>query len=211
MDWGIRMAKSKTYRSMSGANVENMTVSQLKGYIREVAGKVGMGLRSSNKAISSAARNIVATFGTYRRKGTTYLRMGISKARKQELIQKAQKLRSFATTVSERRNSRSLNPRAEKAYQKFMEHEEYAGTSRAEWEDLMEIIGELQSMFEEFGSTFINMYYEYRFKGLKAKTILEVAKETREEVLKEGKEQGRTVTKREVVDRIAEKLKTMFS
>lgn len=205
------MAKSKTYRSMSGANVENMTVSQLKGYIREVAGKVGMGLRSSNKAISSAARNIVATFGTYRRKGTTYLRMGISKARKQELIQKAQKLRSFATTVSERRNSKSLNPRAEKAYQKFIEHDEFSGTSRAEWNDLMEVIGDLQSMFEEFGSTFIRMYYEYRNNGLKAKTIMNVAKETYDEVLEEGKEQGRTVTKQEVVDRIAEKLKTMFS
>lgn len=205
------MAKNNTYRGLSSANVEHMTVAQLKNYIREVSQKVAVNLRSGNSAISSSARNIVASFGTYRRKGKTYLRMGLSRARKEELIGKAQRLRSFATTVVERKHTKTLNPRAEKAYKTFTSRDKYSGTTREEWNDLMEVIGDLQSMFEEFGSTFIRMYYDYRSQGLKSKTILDVAKETNDEVLEEGKEQGRAVTKQEVVDRIAEKLKHMFS
>lgn len=204
------MAKRMNYRTMANADVENMTVKQLKNYIREVTSKVGNNLSSHNKAIASASRGIIAYFGTYRRNNTTYIKMGMSGARKAELVQKAQRLRSFATTVSDRRGGKKLNPRAEKAYQKFTSNEKYKNTSRAEWEKVVEMVGELQGIFEEYGSTIINLYYEYRNKGATTKTIVDLIYETRNELLEEGKEQQRTVTKQEVIDRVAQKLRNMF-
>ena len=204
------MAKKMSYSRMSTANLESMTVKQLKDYIREVTGKVGANLKSKNRAIASASRSIVSYFGTYRRNQKTYIKLGFSKARKSDLLQKAQRLRSFATTVSERRGGVKLNPRAEKAYQKFTSKEKYKNTSRDEWEDVVKMAGELQGIFEEYGSTIINLYYEYRNRGVTTKTILDLIYETRNEVLEEGKEQHRTVTKTEVIDRVAEKLRKKF-
>ena len=174
------MAKKKNYKYYSSANLEGMTVNQLKDYIREVMGKVVTNLGSKKKSVAAAARNIKEYFGTYRRKQKTYIKLGLSHAKKKTLLEKAQKLRAFSRAVYERKYNGFTDVR-EKAYNSFNERysEEYGEISREEWTDLVEMAAGISEIFKDYESDFIHMYYELKKedKKVKPKTILQVARE----------------------------------
>ena len=58
----------KTIYEMSNTNLSNMTVKQLKSYIKEASSKVVKDLNSRYKAVNQSARYIAETIGMKRRK-----------------------------------------------------------------------------------------------------------------------------------------------
>lgn len=182
------MKGQQTYSSLSSMKVENMTVKELKAYIREVALRVGRNTTSSMKAVASHAKMIVRDFGTYRRNRQTYMKLGLSHARKAELIEKAQKLRSFAKTYSTNKEERKArNERARKAHETFNEKhkKEYGEIPFDEWETFFEASRELKNYFSKYGSTMVNLYMEYRKKGVSPKRFVDIIFEAERELRKE--------------------------
>ena len=199
------MKGRQTYSSLSSMKVENMTVRELKSYIREVASRVGKNTSSSMKAVASHAKMIVREFGTYRRNRQTYMKLGLSHARKAELIEKAQKLRSFAKTYTTNREARrKRNARAEKAHHTFEEH--YGKIEFDEWEMLFEAMRELGSLFEKYASTLIKLYIEYRSKGVTPRKFVDVILQAEKELI----EERITLNIRTIIDRTVEILDKQF-
>ena len=196
------MAK-KTYRQMSSMNVEDMTVKQLKSYIREMTVRVAYNTRSSMKAVSSHAKYIINEFGTYRRKGKTYVRLGFSGARKSALIEKAQALRSFAKTYATNfENRKKKNTRHSKAYDSFVKNHGYV--SEDEYDKIFTTMNELGTLFKEEGSPLINLYYEFRnHKGFNVRTFVDIVKEVMSDLAGEG-------THEDVIDEVYRRLQKMY-
>lgn len=194
--------KNKTYSELSSMAVEGMTVSTLKQYIREMAVRVGRNVNSSMKPVASSARNVVNQFGTYRRKGVTYMKLGFSGSRKSDLIEKAQRMRTFAKNYAKNYEYRKKkNDRYHKAYDTFTKnhgHMEYD-----EFDEFFRCMNEVGTLFKEEGSPIINMYYEFRVYGLKPKPFADLIKE----VIKEYAGKG---THEDVIDEVYRRLQQMY-
>ena len=194
--------KNKTYREMSNMRVEEMTVSTLKQYIRDMAVRVGKNVNSSMKPVASSARYVVNQFGTYRRKGVTYMKLGFSGARKSDLVQKAQRLRTFAKNyATNSENRKKKNSRYSKAYDTFTKNHGYMEPD--EYDEFFRCMSELGTLFKEEGSPLINLYYEFRSYGLKPRTFADLVKE----VVKEYAGRG---THEDVIDEVYRRLQQMY-
>lgn len=176
----------KSYKYMSDASIGGMTVKELKSYIRNMTERVSKGITSGKKAISTHAMSIIKDFGTYRRNNKTFVRLGFSKARKADLLSKASQLQAYAKSY-DLINDRSFKfekADREKAYQSFIltKNGKYKNTTRKEYDTMFRVFDNLGTIFEEFGSTVINMYYQFR-SSVDAETFGDLIIETMNEEL----------------------------
>ena len=180
-----------------------MTVKQLKQYIREMSPRVAKNVNSGMKAVSSHARSVINDFGTYRKKGVMYMRMGLSGARKNELLEKAQKLRSFAKTFATNyENRKKKSDKWSKAYDTFVKN--HGSMMFEEYEELFVIMSELGTLFKEEGSPLINLYYEFKNEtGFTARKFVDLVKE----VMKDFEGKG---THEDVIDEVYRRLQKMY-
>lgn len=199
------MASKMTYGKMASMQVEKMTVRELKSYIREMAVRVARGTQSSMKAVASHARYVVSEFGTYRRNRKTYMRMGLSHARKSELIEKAQTLRSYAKTYSTNAQNRSKkNSRAHKAWRTFCEN--YGEIPFNDWEAMFEAGQEFARLAKKYGSDFVKLFMRFQEKGCSMRRFVDIFLQAERELVAEGI----VLTKISVFDRAYELLKQEF-
>lgn len=199
------MPVKMTYSKMASLQVEKMTVRELKSYIREMSVRVARGTQSSMKAVASHARYIVREFGTYRRNRKTYMRMGLSHARKSELIEKAQTLRSYAKTYSTNAQNRSKkNNKARKAWRTFCEN--YGDIPFNDWEAMFEAGQEFSRLARKYGSDFVKLFMRFKEKGCSMKRFVDIFLQAERELVAEGV----VLTNISVFDRAYELLKREF-
>lgn len=189
----------KSYKSMANINLDNLKVSELQQYIRDMSKRVVSNMRNADKEISNRAKDVVKELGTYRRKGKTYLKLGFGKYRKSELLERAEKLQGFARTYTE--NKFELDERHTKGYESFKK--KFGNLGKYEYDQLTRTLDKISDILDDFGSEVVQMYYTYKksTKGGNPTRFGDIVRECYAEVINNGG--GET---EDVIDLIYEKI-----
>ena len=168
------MAKKSIYE-MSRENLADMSVKELKAYIRAASQKVSSDKRSRYKAVSSSAKYIAESIGERRTKNkvTGHYRsqiiLGFDGMTKKDLLQRARMLQGhFKIDVYSRNAREHINKVTEESLESF---EKNTGVSltKEEFADFKVMIGGIKDLIEKFGSDNIaKMYDEINMKGGKS-------------------------------------------
>lgn len=194
----------KSYRVMSETDFSNMTNRQLKEYIRDMSQRVVSQMRSKNARIAKHARDLVNEIGTYRRNRKTFLKLGFGKARKTDLISKAELLRGFSTTYVD--TNFSLDAQHKKAFESFKKNKKFGqlfkGMTEREYDQLVRAVDSVQDIIEDFGSEVFRIYHDYVYKKKDSKALATVFREAYDELAGEGEME-------DLLDLVKEKLLEM--
>lgn len=194
----------KSYRVMSEIQLNKMTNAQLKDYIRDMGQRVVSHLRSKNGNIRKSASDIVNELGTYRRNRKTFLRLGLGRARKSDLISKAQTLQGFSKAYLD--ETFSLDEQHKKAYESFKKNKKYGklfkGITELEYDQLVRAVDSVQDIIEDFGSEVFRIYHDYVYKKKSYKVLGTIFREAYDELAGVGEME-------DLLDLVKEKLLEM--
>lgn len=181
----------KSYRQMAETDFDKMTVRELRNYIRDMSKRVVSQMKSTNARIAKHARDLVNEIGTYRRNRKTYLKLGFGKARKADLISRAEQLRGFSNTYIDTKFQ--LDEQHKKAFESFKKNKRFGkifkDMTEREYDQLVRAMDSIQDIVEDFGSEVVRLYYEYIYRKNKSPKILAtVFKEAYDELAGSGAE-----------------------
>lgn len=196
-----------SFKKLASKDISTMKVSELKSYISTLSARVSTGLMSASREIREKAQTIGAITGIRRINRKFEIVKGTSKMRKADLIKRADLLQKYAyqmaRTYDIRRGKKdiTLRPQSEKAFQTFnkrFENEEDKLT-RAEWDQMASVFGELQDEFDDFGS---EIYVIYDIT--KGKYSFDLIGEITKKVLRKATNKG--FEKKDIISVVMEKL-----
>lgn len=164
----------KSYRQMADTDFDRMTVRELKNYIRDMSKRVVSQMKSTNARIAKHARDLVNEIGTYRRNRKTYLKLGFGKARKADLISRAEQLRGFSNTYVD--TNFKLDEQHRKAMETFKNLKQFKSKfkniTEREYDDMVKIMDSVEDILEDFGSEVAELYHDYIYRKHKSPKIL---------------------------------------
>ena len=178
-----------SYKKMAKKDLASMKVKELKQYISNMANRVTAGLRSGSKEIRERAKTLGAITGIRRRNRAFEIIKGTGKMTKAELIKRAELFQEYAYSMARiygvRRGIKdvTLRPQSEKAFQTFNKrfNNEEDKLTRAEWDQMATVLGDLQDEFEDYGSEVYVIYDicqgKYSFETI-GKTIKDTIRKT---------------------------------
>lgn len=159
---------------MAETDFDKMTVRELKNYIRDMSKRVVSQMKSTNAKIAKHARDLVNEIGTYRRNRKTYLKLGFGKARKADLISRAEQLRGFSNTYIDTKFQ--LDEQHKKSFESFKKNKRFGkmfkDMTEREYDQLVRALDSIQVIVEDFGSESVRLYYEYIYRKNKSPRIL---------------------------------------
>lgn len=135
---------------MHNVDFGNYTVSELKSYIREMTVRVTKNIHS--KELGESANELIREFGTYRRKGVTYVKLGFSGARKSDLLTRASQLRVFAGQYESVRLDRQIKSMRRKMAEKYGDdwEDEYTYREYNKYDYEMELNPRAEKAYQTF-------------------------------------------------------------